>query len=78
MAGKTQAPLDAAFGLKNGMEMQPGTFRHVLRDVFVLGTLKQLVRGVLIHLTVSCGRSFLCARRVFFPADHKLQRKKSV
>lgn len=47
-----------------------------LGDVLVLGILKQL-RGGLIHLTASGGKRF-CARRGLFPADHELQKKKSI
>lgn len=61
MAGKTQVPLAAAVGLRNGREMELGAFRSVLEDV--LGALKQLVRGGFIHLTASHGRRFFCARR---------------
>lgn len=52
--------------------------QEYLGDVLVLGALKQHVRGSLIHLTASCGGRFFCARRGFFPAGHKLQRRKSI
>lgn len=77
-AENTQVPPAAAAGLRNGREMQLGTFRPVLGDVLVLGALKQLFRGGLIYLTDPCGGRFFCARRGFFPADHKLQREKSI